>query len=106
MSKKKSSRISSSFQIDEDEPLFLSLLEDLFPGVKLDNEVHEKLQSAIETKVEQESLINFPDWNLKIVQLYQTQRVRHGIMILGPSGSGKTRACQVLMSEIVCRRFV
>ncbi|CAF4150526.1 unnamed protein product, partial [Adineta steineri] len=86
--------------IDEDEQLFLSLLEDLFPGIKLDKEKYDDLQKAIKKKVDEEGLINYNDWNLKIIQLYETQRVRHGIMILGPSGAGKTKACQVLMGAL------
>ena len=79
--------------------MFLSLLEDLFPGIKLDKEKYDDLQKAISKKVNEEGLINFNDWNLKIIQLYETQLVRHGIMVLGPSGAGKTKACQVLMGK-------
>ena len=55
--------------MDEDEPLFLSLISDLFPGIQLDNATYEDLQRAVEYQVEQSKLINHPAWNLKIVQV-------------------------------------
>ncbi len=56
-------------QVDEDEPLFLSLIADLFPGIQLDNATYEDLQQAIQYQVEQAQLINHPSWNLKLVQV-------------------------------------
>ena len=79
--------------------MFLSLLDDLFPEIKLDKEKYDELQRAISQKVDDDGLINFNEWNLKVIQLFETQRVRHGIMVLGPSGAGKTKCCQVLMGK-------
>ena len=55
--------------VDEDEPLFLSLISDLFPGIQLDNASYDDLQVAISTAVDEAKLVNHPSWNLKLVQV-------------------------------------
>eukprot|EP00163_Fabomonas_tropica_P031142 TRINITY_DN730_c0_g2_i1.p1 TRINITY_DN730_c0_g2~~TRINITY_DN730_c0_g2_i1.p1 ORF type:complete len:4569 (+),score=1602.08 TRINITY_DN730_c0_g2_i1:399-14105(+) len=86
--------------VAEDEPLFLSLIDNLFPGVQVEKTPYPELQEAIATECQKKKLINHPDWNLKVIQLFETSRVRHGIMVLGPSGAGKTCAIRTLMNAL------
>nr|XP_042899545.1 dynein axonemal heavy chain 5 [Parasteatoda tepidariorum] len=86
--------------IDENEPLFLSLLNDLFPGIKDRKKGNTELEEAIEAQVKEAGLVSYPAWTVKLLQLYETQLVRHGIMTLGPAGGGKSSCIRILMAAL------
>lgn len=58
------------------------------------------MQRAITVITERTGLINHPEWNLKIIQLFETSLVRHGLMTMGPTGSGKTTCIHTLMAAL------
>lgn len=55
--------------IDEDEPLFISLVADLFPNQALEKTTYPELEDAISQQVEQAGLINHSAWQLKLIQV-------------------------------------
>ncbi|CAM9825069.1 unnamed protein product [Heterosigma akashiwo] len=88
--------------VAQDVPLFLSLLGDLFPACvgAQQRKDHPEMVDAIEEAIRKENLISHPSWNLKIMQLYETTLVRHGIMLTGPSGSGKSTIFKCLQEAL------
>ena len=77
--------------VAQDVPLFLSLLADLFPGMSPPPKgEYPKEEAILKTVVEKYGLVHHDDWVLKVKQLYETTKVRHGIMLVGPSGGGNS----------------
>ena len=53
------------------------------------------LQTTIEAELGKAELQVLPALVKKIIQLYETMVVRHGVMLVGPTGGGKTTSYQV-----------
>jgi len=86
--------------LKEDIPLFKNIIKDLFPTTErpksdLDNLINKIKENCIERNLQpQEPFVQ------KIIQLYDTIQVRHGLMIVGPSGGGKSNNWNVLRKSI------
>jgi len=86
--------------VAEDVSLFLSLINDLFPGLNPEKAVFPEEEAAIESCCVEANLQLHPTWIGKIIQLYETYLVRHGIMVVGTAGCGKSKIIQMLKEAL------
>jgi dynein heavy chain len=86
--------------LERDLPLFAGIIKDLFPGEKVPFVDYGKLQLAIENQLRLGNYQVVPSLVSKIIQVHETQLVRHGMMIVGQNGSGKTVNVTVLAKAI------
>ncbi|XP_023668206.2 dynein axonemal heavy chain 6 [Paramormyrops kingsleyae] len=86
--------------LTDDALLFGGILSDLFPGVTIPDHDYGVLQSTIVDCLGQLHLQPLPSMTNKVIQLYETMIVRHGVMLVGPAGGGKTTVYTVLAKAL------
>ena len=87
--------------VAQDVPLFLSLLTDLFPSVGMPPSAdYPEVTGELEKSIVRQRIVSLPSWNLKVIQLYETTLVRHGIMTVGPPGAGKSTIIATLQEVL------
>lgn len=86
--------------VADDVPLLTSLLADVFPGTDYVPVDLDALREQIINVCKEKRLVPGDKWIAKILQLYQIQKIQHGLMMVGPSGTGKTNAWQVLLKAL------
>jgi len=90
--------------VADDVSLFISLINDLFPGLNPEKAVFPDEEKAIHDCCIEANLQLHPTWVGKIVQLYETYLVRHGIMVVGTAGCGKSKII-LMLKEALSRVF-
>ncbi|TIC37063.1 hypothetical protein E3Q09_01001 [Wallemia mellicola] len=86
--------------IAEDVPLLTNLLSDVFPGIEYVPVDLTALKEKISQVCHERKLVQGDLWLTKVLQLYQIQRIQHGLMMVGPAGTGKTQAWQTLLQAL------
>eukprot|EP00397_Hematodinium_sp_SG-2012_P000066 GEMP01000066.1.p1 GENE.GEMP01000066.1~~GEMP01000066.1.p1 ORF type:complete len:3524 (+),score=879.37 GEMP01000066.1:529-10572(+) len=82
--------------LKDDLPLFENIMSDLFPGTSKPDVDYGELLPALQATCKTRNL-QPTDWFIeKTMQLQDTIRVRHGMMLVGPTGAGKTSNYNVL----------
>ena len=86
--------------IREDVDTMKKVEQEAFPGVHYVSANLDGLEAAIKVEVAARHLIINDTWMTKIIQLYQIQKIHHGVMMVGDSGSGKSAIWKVLIGAL------
>ncbi|KAJ0379023.1 Dynein heavy chain cytoplasmic [Colletotrichum chrysophilum] len=86
--------------IKSDVEILTEVEETCFPGVKYVPANLEKLEEAIRTLAAERQLVVNDTWMTKVLQLYQIQKIHHGVMMVGNSGTGKSAAWTLLLDAL------
>ncbi|KAJ3207853.1 Dynein heavy chain 6, axonemal [Entophlyctis luteolus] len=87
----------------EDIGLFRGILQDLFPGIAVKEEDFELLNKTIKEIMKEKNLEVVDAFVTRVCQLFETMRIRHGVMLVGPTGGAKTTCYQILQES--CTRL-
>jgi dynein heavy chain len=82
--------------LKDDLPLFENIMLDLFPGISKPEANYGGLFASLNNSCQHFNLQPVEPFIMKIVQLYDTIQVRHGLMLVGPTGGGKTANYRIL----------
>ena len=83
----------------DDVPLFLGLINDLFPGLSCSRVRYPTLNDVVECDLAENGyqVLTKPGEQVdKIIQLYETMLTRHTTMLVGETGGGKTVILETL----------
>nr|CAK6928266.1 unnamed protein product [Fasciola hepatica] len=85
--------------IREDVPLFMGLIQDLFPGIEFEPPpMIAELVDATKDVLHHFQYTEVDEQIHKVIQLHETLQFRHSVMLVGPTCGGKT-----VVLEVYCR---
>ncbi|KAF8569239.1 hypothetical protein P879_02503 [Paragonimus westermani] len=84
--------------IFEDAPLFLAMIQDLFPGLECPRVRYADFNDAVELSLAKRGYTPNDVQVDKVIQLYETMKTRHTTMVVGPTGGGKSVVIEALCS--------
>jgi len=90
--------------LKDDLPLFENIIKDLFPGVEKPAIDLGALMTQMNESCATLNLQPTENFLNKIIQLFDTCKVRHGLMLVGPTGGGKTMNYKTLAHAMTALR--
>lgn len=86
--------------IKSDVDIMTTIEAACFPGVHYVPANLHALEDAIRTLAAERHLVVNELWMTKVLQLYQIQKIHHGVMMVGNSGSGKSTSWRLLLDAL------
>ena len=86
--------------IKSDVEIMSDIEQVCFPGVQYVPANLAKLEEAIRRLADEKQFVTNDLWMTKILQLYQIQKIHHGVMMVGNSGSGKSGSWRLLLDAL------
>ncbi|EOO03106.1 putative dynein heavy chain protein [Phaeoacremonium minimum UCRPA7] len=86
--------------IKSDVDIMMDIEQVCFPGVQYVPANLQDLEDAIRRLADERQLVVNDLWMTKVLQLYQIQKIHHGVMMVGNSGSGKSAAWRLLLDAL------
>ncbi|KAI4602866.1 Dynein heavy chain, cytoplasmic [Pestalotiopsis sp. 9143b] len=86
--------------LQKDVAIMESVESNCFAGVQYVPGALGELQDAIRSLAKARNLVVGDTWMTKVIQLYQIQRIHHGVMMVGSSGTGKSVAWRLLLDAL------
>ncbi|XP_017768545.1 PREDICTED: dynein heavy chain 1, axonemal-like [Nicrophorus vespilloides] len=90
--------------LKDDLKLFNGIVSDLFPRMVEEEVDYGVLEESIRICSINLGLEDVDEYVRKVIQLYETTVVRHGLMLVGPTGSGKTKCYEILKDAMTLLR--
>ncbi|KEG09899.1 dynein heavy chain [Trypanosoma grayi] len=84
----------------DDTVLFMALIKDLFPTIKIEETQNDLLLRYVKQEMEKNGLQVVEGLVTKALQLFDTLVVRHGVMLVGQTFSGKTTILHTLQGSL------
>lgn len=84
----------------QDMPIFMGLLQDLFPGVDPPRKRDADFERVIASVAKDMGLTPDDDFVLRVTQLADLLAIRHCVFLMGPTGTGRTECYRVLAKAI------
>lgn len=86
--------------VAEDTQIMLGIEQALFPKIVYKGSHTPELEASIRAYADKNGFNESFEWMAKVLQLYQFQKIHHGIMLVGSAGCGKSSVWKTLLNAL------